>query len=102
MLTQNQAKIVDAGMAYSGLMNLPDKWPREEWRAKGGKDLFKVAGWAAGWKPQKGMVGNVVHKWSIGGAGTDGSWNDQNNYLLEVDGNMVPVAAAGLELGPGL
>merc|ERR1719269_267557 len=65
VLTQNQEKIVDAGMAYSGLMNLPDKWPREEWRAKGGKDLFKVAGWAPGWKPTKGMVGNVVHKWSI-------------------------------------
>ena len=84
-------------------MNIARIWPRDAWRQRGGNahEVIDSAlgGWEpAGWEPTNGMTGVIVHTWRPDGEGTQKSWNSAVNYLLEIDGNYVPIKADGVAL----
>lgn len=68
-------------------------WPEEDWRRKGGR-----IGWKD-WRPEKGLEGSVVHKWTPSNPDhTKRSHMDKVILLLRVlDGKYyVPVAESGV------
>ncbi|KAJ8308590.1 hypothetical protein KUTeg_013464 [Tegillarca granosa] len=55
------ALIMDTNLVYDNVnlgRRIDVTWPNEEWRLKGGKNVW------SGWTPTKGMEGTVVHRWS--------------------------------------
>ena len=70
------------------------QWPEDSWRTKGGKNNW------SDWKPQRGMEGNVVHRWipchrEIGKR----SHVDKVILLVKIEANgtkFVPIAEAGV------
>ena len=92
-LAHNQARIKDGRSYYGGVCVMPEVWPNEEWRMRGGPaHHLGGGGWPAGWKPADGMVGTIKHKWDI-----TTTWSGSVNYLLEVDGQMVVMKEEALE-----
>ena len=54
-------QIMDPSQVYDAINTgrlLDMQWPKEEWRANGGR-----AGWGP-WMPRAGMEGTVVHRWT--------------------------------------
>ena len=93
-LAHNQARLIEGRSYYGGVCIMPEVWPNEEWRMRGGPaHHLGGGGWPAGWKPADGMVGTIKHKWDI-----TTTWSGSVNYLIEIDGQMVVMKAEALEI----
>lgn len=68
-------------------------WPNESWRLCGGKN-----GWGgAGWIPERGMEGVVVHRWIPGHRDpVCRSHIDKTILLVQIADKFVPIAEAGV------
>lgn len=86
-------QITDVSKMYDTINLRPTDihWPNEEWRLNGGK-----SGWS-GWMPDKGMEGNVVHRW-IPCHRDSGrrSHIDKTIILVQIGDRYVPIAETGL------
>ncbi|XP_014673799.1 PREDICTED: pecanex-like protein 1 [Priapulus caudatus] len=87
-------RIIDPNQVYDTInlgRRIDVQWPCEEWRQKGGKNFWKD------WNPEKGMEGQVVHKW-VPCHRDPGkrSHVDRTILLVSVDEKYIPVAQEGV------
>ena len=71
------------------------QWPCDEWRLKGGKTQW------AGWTPERGMEGIVMHRWLPCHRDPGRrSHVDKTLMLVQIGDKYVPIAEAGvMDLG---
>jgi hypothetical protein len=88
-------QIMDPGVVYDTInmgRRIDVVWPNERMQLRGGRSFWRD------WLPEKGMEGQVVHRWVPNHRDlSQRSHVDRTIVLVQVDDKFVPIAEAGVQ-----